>query len=418
MDRWRNRSVLDPMTSEVVALPHRGLLATPGYARLWFAGSVGNSMRWLELLVAGVYTFQLTHSAFQVALVTVARSLPMLFVGPLAGVLGEALNRKRLLLKQLTVLAMTSSVLAVLALIGYLRVWHIALGGAVAGTVWACEMAVRRRMLSEVVPVDRVGAAVAFDSLTNSASRVMGPLCGGALFETIGPGGIYLLSVALYVVAIIAVAGLEFRQDVRRLRFGYIPRQIAEGIAVARATPAVMVVVLVTIIMNSFGFCYSALLPAIGLGYYHVSPVLVGMLVAAEPVGAIIVGTAMSAGWIRLDGTRSLLRGSFLLLGGVIAMALSPWYAAAFALLVIGGLGSAAFANMQTSLVLIEAPPASRSRVLGIVTMCIGTGPLGVLAVGALSERLGASSAILTMAGIGVLGLLLVWRNTRRYLVV
>ena len=99
-------------------------------------------------------------------------------------------------------------------------------------------------------------------------------------------------------------------------------------------------------------------------------------------------------------------------------MALSPWYAAAFALLVIGGLGSAAFGNMQTSLVLIEAPAASRSRVLGIVTMSIGTGPLGVLAIGALSERLGASSAILIMAGIGVLGLLLVWRNTRRYLVV
>src|SRR5665213_2754373 len=104
-----------------VAPPHRGLLATPGYARLWFAGGVGNSMRWLELLVAGVFTFQLTHSAFQVALMTVARSLPMLFVGPLAGVLGEALNRKRLLLQQLTVLATTSSVLAVLALMGHLR---------------------------------------------------------------------------------------------------------------------------------------------------------------------------------------------------------------------------------------------------------------------------------------------------------
>ena len=85
------------MTSEVVALPHRGLLATPGYARLWFAGGVGNSMRWLELLVAGVYTFELTHSAFQVALVTVARSLPMRLSARWPGVLGEALNRKRLL---------------------------------------------------------------------------------------------------------------------------------------------------------------------------------------------------------------------------------------------------------------------------------------------------------------------------------
>jgi predicted MFS family arabinose efflux permease len=216
------------------------------------------------------------------------------------------------------------------------------------------------------------------------------------------------------VAAIVAVAGLEFRQDSRRVRFGHIPREIAEGLAVARATPAILTVVLVTIIMNSFAFCYSALLPAIGLGLFHVSPALVGALVAAEPTGAIVIGALMSVGWVRLDGTRSMLHGSFLLLGGIIAMALSPWYAAAYVLLVIGGLGSAAFANTQTSLVLIEAPAASRSRVLGIVTMCIGTGPLGVLAIGALSEHLGASTAILIMAGIGVLGLLLVWRNTRR----
>ena len=55
-------------------------------------------------------------------------------------------------------------------------------------------------------------------------------------------------------------------------------------------------------------------------------------------------------------------------------MALSPWYLLAFVLLLIGGLGTAAFSNMQTTLILTEAPPATRSRVMGIVTMCIGTG--------------------------------------------
>jgi hypothetical protein len=64
-------------------------------------------------------------------------------------------------------------------------------------------------------------------------------------------------------------------------------------------------------------------------------------------------------------------------------MALSPWYALAFVLLLIGGLGTAAFSNMQTTLILAETPLTTRSRVMGIVTMCIGTGPLGVLAIGA-----------------------------------
>src|SRR6266567_1233753 len=88
------------MTSQPIAsrVRPRGLMTTPGYARLWFAGGVGNAMRWLELLVAGIFTYDLTHSAFLVAVVTVARSLPMLFLGPIAGVIAEAVNRKRLLL--------------------------------------------------------------------------------------------------------------------------------------------------------------------------------------------------------------------------------------------------------------------------------------------------------------------------------
>src|SRR2546423_10924778 len=107
------------------ALPHPALLATPGYLRLWFAGGVGNAMRWLELLVAGIFTYDLTHSTFLVALVTVARSLPMLLTGALAGVIGEALNRKRILLTQLLVMTATSAVPWTPALVGGGRGWHL-----------------------------------------------------------------------------------------------------------------------------------------------------------------------------------------------------------------------------------------------------------------------------------------------------
>jgi hypothetical protein len=84
------------LSPSIIALSERrGLLANPSYLRLWFAGGVGNAMRWLELLVAGIFTYDATHSAFLVAVVTVARTLPMLFIGAIAGLVGEALNRKR-----------------------------------------------------------------------------------------------------------------------------------------------------------------------------------------------------------------------------------------------------------------------------------------------------------------------------------
>src|SRR5205814_6516033 len=111
------------MASEVItsASKPRGFLATSSYLRLWFAGGIGNAMRWLELLVAGIFTYEVTQSTILVALVTVARSLPMLFIGTIAGVIGEALNRKRLLVTQLFVMAASSAMLCVLAFSAHRR---------------------------------------------------------------------------------------------------------------------------------------------------------------------------------------------------------------------------------------------------------------------------------------------------------
>ena len=52
---------------------------------------------------------------------------------------------------------------------------------------------------------------------------------------------------------------------------------------------------------------------------------------------------------------------------------------------------------------LTEAPPEMRSRLMGIVTVCIGTGPLGILAAGALARELGPRGAVLVMATAGLL---------------
>jgi MFS family permease len=142
-------------------------------------------------------------------------------------------------------------------------------------------------MIGEVVASDQIGPAIAFDSLTNSIARVLGPLAGGAVFETLGLGGAYLLSAALYLAACLVVSGLDFRQESRKLRFARIAIDIVEGLAVARANRAILAVVLVSIIMNMFAFSYSALIAPIGLDVYRVSPILVGALAAAEPLGAI-----------------------------------------------------------------------------------------------------------------------------------
>jgi predicted MFS family arabinose efflux permease len=340
--------------------------------------------------------------------VTVARSLPMLVLGALAGAVGEALNRKTLLLGGFLLMAANATVLWLLAAHGRIAIWHIAVGGTVAGTVWATELAVRRRMIGEVMPPAQVGLAVAFDTLTASVARMLGPLAGGIVFETIGLAGAYLLSAVLYLVAALFIIGLGFRQERQKLRFARIPADIAEGLRMVRRQGIILGVVLVTIVTNLFGFSYAALVAPLGMHKFLASPALVGALAAAEPLGAMVTGLALAAGWIGLDRRRGMIRGSFLFLAGIAAAALAPWYALAVAALLLGGCGTAAFSVMQSTLVLTETPAAVRSRVMGIVTVCIGTGPLGVLGVGLLSEWAGPSPALLAMTGAGLLCLALV----------
>ena len=109
-----------------------------------------------------------------------------------------------------------------------------------------------------------------------------------------------------------------------------------------------------------------------------------------------------------------MVGGSLLFLVCVILMPFAPTFAIACALLVTGGIGSAAFANMQTSLIVLHAPPHIRSRLMGLLTVCIGSGPLGILLIGALADRLGPLLAVNVTAtagfvAVGAIGL--VWRR-------
>jgi hypothetical protein len=130
----------------------------------------------------------------------------------------------------------------------------------------------------------------------------VGPLAGGAAYQTLDLGGAYLLSASLYLAAGITVIGLDFRQEPQRLRFGRIAIDKAEAVAVARASRAILAVLLVSVIMNMFAFSYSTLMAPIGLDVYRASLVLVGALAAAEPLGAIAMRIPLSTGWLRLNG--------------------------------------------------------------------------------------------------------------------
>jgi MFS family permease len=100
-----------------------------------------------------------------------------------------------------------------------------------------------------------------------------------------------------------------------------------------------------------------------------------------------------------------MLSGSALFLAALGVMPLIPGYFAACAVLVLGGLGLALFGNMQTTLILTGSPPALRSRIMGLITVCIGAGPVGQLLIGTLGDRIGPLAAVMAVALAGLTGL-------------
>jgi MFS family permease len=392
----------------------RELLAMPDFRRLWLVGAFANAMRWLEVLASGLFAYEVTHSALAVTGVVAARQLPQFFLGAFAGAISEAVNRKMIVMMALVGPAVISTVLATLATTGRLELWHVAVGNLLSGIMWTTEMSTRRRMVGEVAGPQRIVQAIALDSVTSAATRMIGPLLGGIAFQWLNMKGAYTITALVQFGGAFALAGLTHSQVTRRLALARIPAEILEGWAYARTNPIILLVFGITVVTNAFAFAYQGLVAPLGRGVFHVSPGFVGLLAAGEPLGALMGGILLAGGFIRMNRQLTFAGGSSLFMAALIVMALSPSYWLGLLALIVGGFGTAGFGNMQTTLVLTEAPAEMRSRLMGMVTVGIGTGPLGVLAAGLLSDHVGPRDAVMTMAALGLLATLVLTTTLRR----
>jgi MFS family permease len=395
----------------------RALLSCDAFVRLWAIGGCVNTMRWFETLAAALFTFDMTGSGLDVAIVSAARTMPMFLLGAFSGVVTEALDRKRVLLAGQIITCLASASIAALAWLHLARPWHVAVAAFAAGIVWSTEMATRRRMVGESVEGPLVSRGLALDTMSNSFTRLLGPVFAGTIYQGLGLGGCFTASASVYALAAILAIGVRYHQTPRPLVLGHVPRDLAEGVRYVRRDVVIGGVLMVTIVMNLLGFPYSALIAPIGRDVFDVSPTLVGVLAAAESFGGFLGGAWLTSREPRINGRILMVGGSAIYMACVFGMPLAPSFWVACLLLTAGGFGSAAFANMQTSLIVLHTPATIRSRLMGLLTVCIGMGPLGILLVGTIADFSGPLHAITLTAGIGFTLVVLcglVWRRRER----
>ncbi len=393
------------------------LLHNPGFVRLWASGILCGALRWLELLAVSLFVLERTGSPFLVAVLTLLRMAPMFLFGIPAGALADRYDRRHLLAISLAVLALTSTVLAWLALTDRITIWQVALGVFLNGMFWSTEFPVRRTMLGELAGPVLLSRAMALESATSNATRMVGPALGGLLLEATGLSGVYGLGAILYATAAVLVLRVAYAQTRPAGTGASLVAMLVEGWRFARAQRLILGALTVTVIVNFWGFAYITMVPVIGERVLLLSPALIGVLMSTEGFGALI--GALLVGRTDRPGryTQIYMASSLVFLLAILAFGLSSLAPLSFALILLSGIGIAGFSVMQSTILFLAAPANLRSRLMGLLTVAIGAGPIGMLHVGLLANWLGAAHAVALIALEGLIALAfaaLAWPELRR----
>ena len=390
----------------------RLLLGNPRFLVVWVVGGLTGIVRWLQLLVLGIYTFQITESPLLVSLVPMLWMLPLALCGPFVGVVADRVSRRALLVVSLVLALAVSVVMAIASSAAALGFAWIAVASLLSGVFWATDMPVRRRLLGDLSDGD-LAAAMSLDSATTNATRMAGPVLGGVVLQTFHLSGVFLLSAAVFAACLVAIALTPVPGAGRPAQSTHFLRELISGIRFVVGDARLRWVFGITIVFNIFGFPFTSMIPVIGSGQLGLDPAMVGLLGSTEGFGAFI-GAVIIAVAVRprafaplfVWGTTAYL--AFVGCLGTVSLFVAgplPSFLAAAGVLCVIGLAGACFSAMQGTLSYLNALPEYRSRVLGVLTLCIGTGPIGFLHVGWLAETFGAPVALIVTASEGLLAL-------------
>jgi MFS family permease len=320
------------------------------------------------------------------------------------------MSRRRVLIVTHAGLLATSLLLLVVSTFYVVEVWHLAAASFVNGIVWAGDMPLRRALMGDLAGHGRMVQAMSLDAVVSNACRLIGPMLGGLLLARGGLQAVLLCTTLLYLPVLAALVGLADPPQVQDAATKPTIRELLlRGLHAARESRRLQATLWITMLFNLFGWPVLSMIPVIGRDQLHLDAQGVGLLASVDGIGSLLGALALTSVARHLRHGPVYLGAVLLFLVLQVAFAWSHHVLLTGAILFAIGVAQAGFAVMQPTLVYTSAPADRRSDAMGLMTMCIGVGPLGFLAIGWLAERLGAPMAALACAVTGLVAVALTW---------
>jgi MFS transporter, DHA3 family, macrolide efflux protein len=176
---------------------------------LWLAQLVSGLGSQLTGFALGVWLYQTTGQATPLFLSALANTLPGLVLSPIAGVIVDRVNRKRLLMLTDTVQALVTLSLLLLLLSKQLQPGWMYLLLAVSSAAGTFQWPAQSATVSALVPREELGRASGLTSFSEGVGLLAAPLLAGVLVSVVGITGVMIIDLCTFVVAV-SVFALQY----------------------------------------------------------------------------------------------------------------------------------------------------------------------------------------------------------------
>ena len=337
--------------------------------------------------------YLLTRSPLALGILGFFRILPIAVLALGGGVFADAFDRRRVMLVTQSVLALVSVTLAWLSYSG--RTTPNAIYGLamLAGAATAFDNPSRQALVPRLVEAEQLPNALSLYVTVFQIGTVAGPALGGAVLAFSGPTVIYLLDAGSFLVVIGALLAMEHRHTGRGVS-QINASAMLEGLRFLRGMPLIWSTMLLDFIATFFAGSL-LLLPIFADQLFHVGPRGLGLLYAAQPLGAVLMGAALSTRRpIRRQGPALLW--SVAAYGASVGLfGISPWFWASFVLLAVSGAADTVSAIIRNIIRHSLTPDELRGRMSSVVMIFFMGGPqLGEVEAGAVAKLLGARFSV------------------------
>jgi MFS family permease len=364
--------------------------------RVWAAGAlVSNVGTWMQRAAQDwlVLTQLTNHSASAVGIVMALQFGPQLLLMPWTGFAADHFNQRRLLIATQAAMGVLALILGILTVSGLVQLWHVYAFAFLFGCSAAFDAPVRQTFVAELVGDADLPNAIALNSTTFNAARMIGPAVAGIVIASAGTGWAFLVNAASFMAVLLSLSLLrtsELRPNARAHR---TKGSVLQGIHYVWSRSDLRATLVMLFLIGTFGLNFPIFISTMAVGVFHTDARGFGLLSSIMAIGTMS-GALLAAGRDQPRFTSLLLGAAIFGLGCTLAALAPSYWLFAGALLVIG-VAALTVTNTSNSLMQLSTEPAMRGRVMALrLGVALGGTPIGAPIVGWVADHLGPRWAL------------------------